>query len=84
MQKFDPSCGLSRKEIGIIKYGVKHEIGIKLPLLPDSVETKIFLQGRVLAKRSGPATRRLPPLYIRKHEFQFLIKITGFPNRSCG
>jgi hypothetical protein len=46
MQKFDPSCGLSRKEIGIIKYILKHELGRKLPLLPDSVETKLFLQGR--------------------------------------
>jgi hypothetical protein len=46
LQKFDPSCGLSRKEIRIIKYSVKHEIGRKLPLLPDSVETKLFLQGR--------------------------------------
>jgi hypothetical protein len=46
MQNFDPSCGLSRKEIEIIKYCVKHEIGRKLPLLPDSVETKLFLQGR--------------------------------------
>ncbi len=46
MQKFDPSCGLSRKEIGTIKYSVKHEIGRKLPLLPDSVETKLFFEGR--------------------------------------
>jgi hypothetical protein len=46
MQKFDPSCGLSRKEIGIIKYILKHELGRKLPLLPNSVETELFLQGR--------------------------------------
>ncbi len=46
MQKFDPSCGLSRKEIGAIKYSIKHEVGRKLPLLPDFVETKLFLQGR--------------------------------------
>ena len=46
MQKFDPSCGLSRKEIEIIKFLVKHEITRQLPLLPDPVETKLFLQGR--------------------------------------
>lgn len=46
MQKFDPSCGLSEKEIGIIKYNVKNEISRQLPELPDSVETKLFLQGR--------------------------------------
>lgn len=46
MQKFDPSCGLSKKEIGIIKYNVKNEIKRQLPELPDAVETKLFLQGR--------------------------------------
>ena len=46
MQKFDPSCGLSRKKIEIIKFLVKHEITRQLPLLPDPVETKLFLQGR--------------------------------------
>lgn len=46
MQKFDPSCGLSKKEIGIIKYAVKNEINRQLPELPGSVETRLFLQGR--------------------------------------
>ena len=46
MQKFDPSCGLSRKEIEIIKFLVKQEITRQLPLLPDPIETKLFLQGR--------------------------------------
>ncbi|MBW2608292.1 MAG: hypothetical protein JRD05_11725 [Deltaproteobacteria bacterium] len=46
MQKFDPSCGISKNEIGIIKYNIKKNIGIQLPELPDSVETKLFLQGR--------------------------------------
>ena len=46
MQKFDPSGGLSKKEIGIIKYNVKNEISRELPELPEFVETKIFLQGR--------------------------------------
>ena len=46
MQKFDPSCGLSAKEIRIVKYQISHEITRQLPLLPDYVETKLFLQGR--------------------------------------
>ena len=46
MQKFDSSCGLSRKEIRIIKYDVKKKITGQLPLLPDPIETKLFLQGR--------------------------------------
>jgi len=46
MQNFDPSCGLSNKEIGIIKFNVINEISRQLPVLPDSVETKLFLQGR--------------------------------------
>jgi hypothetical protein len=46
MQKFDTSCGLSKKEIDIIKYNVKNEISRQLPDLPDPVETKLFLQGR--------------------------------------
>ena len=46
MQKFDSSCGLSPKEIRIIKYDVKKKITGQLPLLPDPIETKLFLQGR--------------------------------------
>jgi hypothetical protein len=46
MQKFDSSCGLSSKEIRIIKYNVKGKISRLLPLLPDPIETKLFLQGR--------------------------------------
>ena len=46
MQKFDPSCGLSKKEIRIIKFNVINGISRPLPELPDSVETKLFLQGR--------------------------------------
>lgn len=46
MSKLDTSVGLSTKEIGIIKYNIKNEISRQLPELPDSVETKIFLQGR--------------------------------------
>jgi len=46
MQKFDTSCGISKKEIDIIKYNVKNEIARRLPELPDPIETKLFLQGR--------------------------------------
>ncbi len=46
MQKFDPSCGLPAKVIRIIKYRVTNSITRKLPLLPDSVEMKLFLEGR--------------------------------------
>jgi hypothetical protein len=46
MQKFDPSCGLSAKEITSVKYQISHEITRQLPLLPDHIETKLFLQGR--------------------------------------
>jgi len=46
MSKLDPSVGLSTKEIGMIKYHIKNDISRQLPELPDSVETKLFLQGR--------------------------------------
>jgi hypothetical protein len=46
MQKFDPTCGLSTKQIRIIKSNVTNSISRKLPLLPDSVETRLFLEGR--------------------------------------
>jgi hypothetical protein len=46
MQKFDSTCGLSTKEIGIIKFQVKKSISSKLPLLPESIETRLFFQGR--------------------------------------
>ena len=46
MQKFDPTCGLSKNEIRIIKVNVTNVISRQLPLLPTSVETNLFLQGR--------------------------------------
>lgn len=46
MNKFDPTCGLTKNEIRIIKYNVKNEISKQLPYLPESIETKLFLQGR--------------------------------------
>jgi len=46
MQKFDTSCGLSKDQIGTIKYNAKNKILVQLPTLPEFVETKLFLQGR--------------------------------------
>ena len=46
MQKFDASCGLTKKQIGIIKYNVKNGILRQLPILPEHVETKLFFEGR--------------------------------------
>lgn len=46
MQKFDTSCGLTKKQIDFIKYAVKKEISKQLPILPELIETKLFLEGR--------------------------------------
>jgi len=46
MPKFDTSCGLTKKQVGIVKYAIKRKIDHKLPVLPDDVETKLFFQGR--------------------------------------
>jgi predicted P-loop ATPase len=46
MQKFDHTCGLSRQERNAIKFSVKQKIIRQLPLLPDSVETELFLAGK--------------------------------------
>lgn len=46
MQKFDLTCGLSKKEIEIIKNNIRNKILRQLPLLPDKIETMLFFQGR--------------------------------------
>ena len=46
MLKFDTSSGLTKKQLGSIKYAVKNEISRQLPLLPDPIETQLFLEGR--------------------------------------
>jgi hypothetical protein len=46
MDKFDASCGLTKKQIGIIKFAVKNEVLRHLPILPELIETKLFLQGK--------------------------------------
>ena len=45
MDKFGTSCDL-KKQIGIVKFAVKNKISRHLPILPDSIETELFLQGR--------------------------------------
>ena len=46
MSKLDASCGLTSQQIGTIKYAIKRALDLKLPLLPDPIETKLFFQGR--------------------------------------
>jgi len=46
MPKFDSSCGLTEKQVGIVKFAIKRKIVHNLPILPDDVETILFLQGR--------------------------------------
>jgi hypothetical protein len=46
MNRFDTSCELPEKEIGIIKNNIKVELGKRLPALPEHVEMKLFFEGR--------------------------------------
>ena len=46
MSKLDTTTGLSAKQIGVIKYKLKNAIDQLLPLLPDSIEMKVFFEGR--------------------------------------
>lgn len=46
MSKLDASCGLTSHQIGAIKYAIKRHVGLKLQLLPEHVEMKLFFQGR--------------------------------------
>jgi len=46
MRKFDSSSGLTKNQIQIIKYAVKNEILKQLPILPEPIEIKLFLEGR--------------------------------------
>ena len=46
MAKLDTSCGLNSKQISIIKYAIKRGVSRTLPLLPESVEMKLFFEGR--------------------------------------
>ena len=46
MNKLDTSCGLTKKEIDIIKYNIKRDLNIRLPLPPENVDMKLFFEGR--------------------------------------
>lgn len=46
LYKFDTSTGLSRQQIGVIKFCIKKEISKYLPFLPEHIETKLFFEGR--------------------------------------
>ena len=46
MKKFEPSCGLTKAQIEIVKYRVKRKIGERLPILPEQVEEQLFFEGR--------------------------------------
>jgi len=46
MRKFNKFCGLSEKEVGIIKYHAKRKIDEYLPSFPDFIETILFLRSR--------------------------------------
>lgn len=46
MDKFDKSCGLTKKQIDHIKFAARHAAFKRLPTLPEPIETALFLQGR--------------------------------------
>jgi hypothetical protein len=46
MDKFDISCGLTKKQIDFIKFAVKNAVSKRLPILPEPVELELFFQGR--------------------------------------
>lgn len=46
MHKLNAACGLSTKQIGIIKYKIKRAVSLRLPVLPENVEMMLFFQGR--------------------------------------
>jgi len=46
VSKFDVSCGLTAKEIGIIKDAIRRSLLKSLPIFSDSVEMKLFFEGR--------------------------------------
>jgi hypothetical protein len=46
MSKLDTSCGLTAQQIGTIKFAIKRALGLKLPILPEHVDMKLFFEGR--------------------------------------
>lgn len=45
MPQFDIFCGLTEKEIGMIKFAIKKEMAAQLPEMPEHVEKKLLLEG---------------------------------------
>jgi hypothetical protein len=82
VNRFDTSCGLTEKEIAIIRFNIKRDLQIRLPMLPDNVETKLFFEGRhawTYSWRLRERPKGLPParLYVQviaklKKEFHYL------------
>ena len=82
MNKFDTSCGLTEKEIAIIRFNIKRDLQIRLPVLPDKVDTKLFFEGRNAwtyswGLRERPKCAPVARLYVEvtaklKREFHYL------------
>jgi len=82
VNKLDTSCGLTEKEIAIIRYNIKRDLKIHLPLLPDNVEMKLFFESRDAwtyswGLRERPKGTPLARLYVEvtaklKKEFHYL------------
>jgi len=47
MPKLDISCGLKKSEIDMIKFAIGNmHLRLKLPLMPEHIEMKLFFEGR--------------------------------------
>ena len=82
MIKFDTTCGLTKKEIAIIRYNIKKDLRMRIPLLPEKVEIKLFFEGRGAwtyswGLRELPESAPVKRLYVEvtaklKKEFHYL------------
>lgn len=75
MEKFDISCGLTKKQIDITKYGVKNEIERSLPILPDAVETILFLQGSDAWTYKWGLTEKNDKLPVDQISLEVIVKL---------
>jgi hypothetical protein len=92
LDKFDISCGLTEKEIAIIRFAIKRALNRRLPILPENVETKLFFEGRDAWTYSWKLRERnqrepLNPLCLEvtaklKKEFHYL-KLQKHHTFSC-
>ena len=46
VSRLDASCGLTAQQIGRIKFAIKRAVDLRLPILPEHVEAKLFFEGR--------------------------------------